>query len=249
MNFSQNPKKNQPPTEKFYRSSGLFMQLGLVLALFIVYISLEYSSTKNIVMIENDVLPDDIPFVLTAPPDIIIESELKPEPKMKKKVILAPPKIVPNDTEIIKILDLPTTDTNPPLDLGKIDEVVPEEDLSDEVIDFIILEEAPVFPGCEDLDKEKSKACFTKQMKKFVNKKFNAGIAEGLHLTGKQRIFAMFTIDKYGMVNDITISAPHKRLEKEALRVIQKLPEMIPGKQRKKAVAVKYKLPIVFNIE
>ena len=68
-------------------------------------------------------------------------------------------------------------------------------------------------------------------------------------MTGKQRIFALFTIDKNGLVTDIIIKAPHKKLEKEALRVIEKLPEMIPGKQRKRAVAVKYTLPIVFQIE
>ena len=96
---------------------------------------------------------------------------------------------------------------------------------------------------------EESKACFTKQMTKFVNRNFDATISEGLNLTGKQRIIALFTIDKNGRVTDIQIKAPHKRLEKEALRVIEKLPEMIPGKQRKKSVPVKCTLPIVFKLE
>jgi len=115
-------------------------------------------------------------------------------------------------------------------------------------IDFFILEEAPIFPGCEGLKGNASKKCFTKQMSKFVNRTFDTCIAEELNLTGKQRIFALFSIDKNGLVTDIIIKAPHKKLEKEALRIIQKLPEMIPGKQRTKPVAVKYTLPFIFEV-
>ncbi len=249
MNFSQKTQKNQPSTEKFYRSPALFMQLGLVLALLIVYVSLEYTCTKKITLLSH-VIPDDHPaYVFTAPPDIIIERKTAPqEPQIQKKVILANPKIVTNDIPIEHIIDLPPDDTTTSEKIKGIIEVIDPPEIN-EPIDFIVLEEAPIFPGCEGLEKEESKACFTKQMSKFVNRKFNTSISEGLNLTGKQRIFTQFTINKNGLVRDIKIRAPHKRLEKEALRVIQKLPEMIPGKQRKKAVPVKYKLPIVFQIE
>ncbi len=250
MNFSQKPQKNQPATEKFYRSSALFMQLGLVLALLIVYISLEYTSTKTTLLFDEYV-PDDTPiYVFTAPPEITIERKKVPlENQVRKKVQLTTSKVVPNDTPIDIILNLPPGDATPKDKIGGIVEA-PDNPYDDiEPIDFIILEEAPIFPGCEDLEKEESKVCFTKQMTKFVNRKFNPNIAEGIHLTGIQRIFAQFTIDKNGMVTDIHIRAPHKKLENEALRIIQKLPEMIPGKQRNNAVPVKYTLPIIFKIE
>ena len=38
-------------------------------------------------------------------------------------------------------------------------------------------------------------------------------------------------------------------LEKEAIRVISKLPQMTPGYQRGKAVIVPYSLPIVFQVQ
>ena len=41
----------------------------------------------------------------------------------------------------------------------------------------------------------------------------------------------------------------HSKLKKEAERVINKIPEMIPGKQRDKAVGVIYTLPIVFFVQ
>jgi protein TonB len=59
----------------------------------------------------------------------------------------------------------------------------------------------------------------------------------------------MFKIDKKGEIVDIRARAPHKRLEKEAIRVVSILPKMKPGRQRGKAVGVKYSLPIVFNVE
>jgi protein TonB len=43
--------------------------------------------------------------------------------------------------------------------------------------------------------------------------------------------------------------APHPRLEKEAVEVVQSLPNMTPGKQRGKPVGVLYSLPIVFDIQ
>jgi len=253
MNFSKQTKKNQPPTEKFYRSPGLFMQLGLVLALLIVYVSLEYTSSANTLTILEKHEPTEVDFVFTAPPTIQIDRVEEPQELPDKKVAQTDPEIVPDDTPDKEIFELTkkddTTPDNATTDekIEGIIEVITEEDK--EPVPFIALEEAPIFPGCEGLKGEESKTCFTKQMSKFVNRKFDSSIAEELNLTGKHRIITFFTIDQHGMVTDIQIRAPHKRLEKEALRVIEKLPEMIPGKQRKKAVPVKYTLPIVFQVK
>ncbi|MET2983786.1 energy transducer TonB [Aureibaculum conchae] len=249
MNFSKQPQKNQPPTEKFYRSSAIFMQLGLVLALVIVYVSLEYSSTKTITFIDDPIPDETTIYMFNVLHDFTIEKKQNPKKQQApKKVVLVKPKIVPDDTPTEILTDLPKEDTSIQDKIDAIVEVIDPPETT-EPINFIVLEEAPIFPGCEGLEKVESKACFTKQMTKFVNRKFNAGIAEGLDLKGKQRITALFTIDINGLVTDIQIRAPHKRLEKEALRVIQKLPEMIPGKQRKQPVPVKYTLPIVFKIQ
>jgi len=42
---------------------------------------------------------------------------------------------------------------------------------------------------------------------------------------------------------------PHARLEKEAIRVVELLPDMTPGKQRGRPVGVKYTLPITLVVE
>ena len=40
-----------------------------------------------------------------------------------------------------------------------------------------------------------------------------------------------------------------KNLEKKAQRIIENLPQMIPGKQRGKAVRVPYSIPIMFRLQ
>ncbi|MDB9850527.1 energy transducer TonB, partial [Flavobacteriaceae bacterium] len=42
---------------------------------------------------------------------------------------------------------------------------------------------------------------------------------------------------------------PDKNLEAEALRIIEKLPKMIPGKQRGRPVRVPFSIPITFKLQ
>ena len=74
-------------------------------------------------------------------------------------------------------------------------------------------------------------------------------VAEGLGLRGRNRIDVQFTIDKMGNVTNITTRAPHHKLENEAKRVMGKMPQLKPGKQNNKAVAVAYTVPIVIKME
>jgi len=87
------------------------------------------------------------------------------------------------------------------------------------------------------------------KISEFINKKFNSDLASDLGLEGRQRIAVQFKIDKSGRVTDVRARAPHPRLEKEAMEVVQSLPNMTPGKQRGKPVGVLYSLPIVFDIQ
>ena len=48
---------------------------------------------------------------------------------------------------------------------------------------------------------------------------------------------------------DIRVRAPHPQLKDEAIRIINLLPKMEPGKVNGKAVSVSYLLPIIFKVQ
>jgi len=63
------------------------------------------------------------------------------------------------------------------------------------------------------------------------------------------RVNVMFVIDKDGSITDINMRGPNANLEKEAKRIISKLPKMTPGKQRGTAVKVPFAIPITFKLQ
>lgn len=136
-------------------------------------------------------------------------------------------------------------------------------------VPFSIIEEVPIYPGCEIFQtKKQKKTCLNKKMRRHVGLHFNPDLAGELGLSTPClkyeedkngvlqcirykyiRIIVQFKIDKEGYVTDIIAKAPHPKLEEEAIRVIKKIPRIQPGKQRGIAVGVKYTMPISFNIE
>ena len=235
--------------QTFQKSSVLFFQLGLVLALTITYAMLESYFFKDVVQPPKQEPEATIAFI-NYPPVIVPKSpvENRKEPKKKQQEIPSILNPEPNDSPPDETIFDPPINNEPHVKMnpGGILEA-PDDD--DHPLDFFMpLEQAPLFPGCEDLSKEESKLCFSKKIAQFVNKNFNTGLAEELNLTGKQRIFVQFVIDKQGKVTDIKTKAPHARLEKETLRVISELPLMKPGMQHLKPVKVLYTLPITFEV-
>jgi Zn-dependent protease with chaperone function len=116
-------------------------------------------------------------------------------------------------------------------------------------IPFAVIEEVPVFEGCEGLASNQGrKECMSNKISQFVNKNFNTGLAEELQLKGINRVIAQFRIDETGNVVDVEARASRPELEAEAVRVISEIPKMQPGKQDGKNVSVMYSLPIVFQV-
>ncbi len=116
-------------------------------------------------------------------------------------------------------------------------------------VPFAIIDEVPVFPGCETLSTNtERRKCTSDRINKSVAKRFNTDLAKGIGLKGIQRISTIFKIDKEGNVTEVSSRAPHPDLEAEAIRVIKTLPKFISGKHNGKNVIVPYALPIVFQV-
>jgi BlaR1 peptidase M56/Gram-negative bacterial TonB protein C-terminal len=128
--------------------------------------------------------------------------------------------------------------------------IEPKDYSNDGDIPYAIVENAPVYPGCENLlTNKETKKCTSNGIDKFVQKNFNTDLAVNLGLTGRQRVNTIFKIDKEGNVTDIRSRAVNPRLEEEAKRVIRLLPIMIPGKHNGENVKVAYSLPIIFQVQ
>jgi len=114
---------------------------------------------------------------------------------------------------------------------------------------FAIVDNVPVFPGCEGT-KQELKQCLQEKITEHVALNFNAGMAKGLGLTaGVKKIFVIFTIDKEGNITEVKSRAPHQLLQEEAIRVVQSLPKMKPGNHLGVDVGVKYSMPIAFKVD
>ncbi|CAA0147312.1 energy transducer TonB [Tenacibaculum maritimum] len=240
MEIKKNPKSN---LENY---SKLFMQLGLVLALFVTYVSIE---NKTYDKEYADLGAADMASSIEEE-TLIIQQQPEP-PKQNTPPPPAPEKIevVEDEKEVEEtIIESTETDESEAVEVEEIVEAEEEEEVVEDV-PFSIIEEVPVFPGCTGTKAQK-KDCLNKKMRKHVQRYFDAELANELGLSsGKKRIYVQFKIDKDGSITSINARAPHPRLKKEAIRIAKKLPKMKPGKQRGKPVRVGYTLPITFNVE
>ncbi len=229
--------------------SRIILQLGLVLALFIVYEFIQMKSyPRPIAALSATIISEDDDEELV---------EIKP---MEVKNSPAPSTVIPE--KIIKVEDeidiqetvIESTETDESeaiiIDLNKDIVDVEEEEIVEEDVAFVVIEDVPIYPGCTG-NREQLRSCFSEKVSKFVLKNFDAEIAAdlGLQSGSIQRIFVVFKIDSNGKVINIKARAPHKKLQEEAIKVVSSLPVMTPGKQRGRPVTVSYGLPIVFKIE
>ena len=116
-----------------------------------------------------------------------------------------------------------------------------------DIVGFAVIEEAPIYPGCEGLDNEARKNCMSTKVTQFVTSRFNQELASTLGFTGTQRIRLNFKIDKTGKVVDIRVNAADPKLKEEAERIAKLLPKLKPGIQQGKAVTVPYAVTVRFK--
>ena len=236
------PKKN--PKANVGRNSSLFFAIGLALMLFLTNYAINYKtydkSDIDIGMVNmEEELEEEIPLteqIQTPPPP--------PPPPAAPEVI----EIVEDEVEVEETV-IESTEVDQETEIVEVEEVEVVEVEEDIDVPFSVIENVPVFPGCEKGSNNEKRACMSKKISQFVNKKFNTDLAGDLGLSGRQRINVIFKIDKTGNIVGVRARAPHPKLEAEAARVIKLLPKMKPGKQRGKAVTVPYALPILFQVQ
>jgi protein TonB len=236
MEIKKNPKSN---LENY---SKLFMQIGLVLALFITYAAIEKKTyDRNIGVLGSANMTAEME------EETVITERIEP---VKPKT---PPPPAPEKIEIVEdekeveetIIESTETDETEAVEIVEVEEV--EEVIED--VSFMIIEDVPVFPGCKG-NKAELKKCFSKKVQKHFSRKFDADLPNELGLSaGRKRVFIGFKIDKTGNIVNVNARAPHPKIKSEVIKVMKQLPRMKPGKQRGKPVGVKYSIPFTLIVE
>tara|TARA_B100000963_G_scaffold284954_1_gene253817 strand:+ start:1987 stop:2691 length:705 start_codon:yes stop_codon:yes gene_type:complete len=234
MQIKKNPKAD------LTKNSNLYFAIGLVIILFISWRAIEWKSydrsgygyeALNI----DDEDDEEVPIteqIKTPPPP--------PPPPPAPEII----EVVEDEEEIEETI-IESTET----DQEEIVEIVEvEEEFEDVDVPFAVIEDVPIYPGCERVTKSKRRDCFQEQINKHIRKNFRyPEIAQEMGIQG--RVYVNFVIDKDGSITSIRMRGPDKNLEKEAQRIIAKLPRMTPGKQRGRAVRVPFSIPITFRLQ
>ena len=237
--------KNTPKADLSKRSM-LFFQVGMILVLFITWRAIEWK-TYDKEAIDTGIVDmnafeeEDVPITeLNTPPP-----PPPPPPPPEPEVI----EIVEDEEEVEEtIIESTETSQEDIVEVEEVEVYEEEEEIAD--VPFSVIEDVPIFPGCEnENDNEARRACMSEKVQQFVNRRFNTDLGSELGLSGINRIYVQFRIEKDGSVSVLGARAPHPRLQQEAERVVDQLPDMQPGKQRGQPVGVLYSLPIVFRVQ
>lgn len=232
------PKKN--PKVDLSKNSNLYFVAGLAFILLISWQAIEWKTyDKSLYGYEalnvEDDDDEDVPIteqIKTPPPP--------PPPPPAPEVI----EVVEDEEEVEEtVIESTETDEEEIIEIVEVEEV--EEDID---VPFAVIEDVPIFPGCERVKKSERRTCFQEKMNRHIRKNFRyPEIAQEMGIQG--RVYVQFVIAKDGNITGVRMRGPDKNLEKEAARIIGKLPKMTPGKQRGRPVRVPFSIPITFRLQ
>lgn len=238
MKEKKNPRYNLENYKLVFFLLGLVVALGGVIWLFNLKFyerPVEFTQETDHIYTEEDVIPITKQKLPEAPPP--------PVPEVIE--------VVSNEVELEVELDIATTETDQEeiVEWEPV-EVVAEEEETEEVMNFAVVERVPVFPGCEGAkNNEQRKACFQSQLLQHVVANFKyPDQARELNLQG--RIYVKFVVEKNGDVSNIEVlRGVDPMLDQEAIRCIKGLPRIAPAEQRGRPVRMSFVLPIYAKME
>lgn len=217
---------------------GLFFLMGLVVALATVFVAFEWGN-KDIKVEEltRDFVLEEIEDIQITPPE---EQTPPPEPEIETPIAPDNLTIVENDVKVADVEFVAVDD-----DLNKLQKTFTppapmqqsrREEVADDHI-FEYLEEMPEFPGGAG------------EMMKWLNKNMvYPPIAAENNIQG--RVMVSFVVEPDGSISNVNIArGVDPNLDKEAMRVVSKMPKWKPGMQTGKPVRARFTLPVQFRLQ
>lgn len=245
--------RNKYPSVDAFRLGRTFFNFGLFIAISMVIFAFGWTQYDYKVDIPEftepieDIIDTEIPrtpppLPPPPPPPPPTKLEILPDEEVIDTVTFVDQSIK-DDTPIIsepveKATAPPPTPPPPPI----IKEEMPEI--------FKVVEEMPMFKGCESVeDKKERKTCAEQEMLQFVYKNIKyPAIARENGVDGM--VVIQFVINEDGSISNAEIVRDiGAKCGEEALRVIKKMPNWNPGKQRGRPVKVQFNLPVKFQLQ
>jgi protein TonB len=128
----------------------------------------------------------------------------------------------------------------------------PDSDVKEEKpYKLSLVRDAPVYPGCEHLDNEfYIRKFLSESISDHFRSNFNSSMLKTTDSeTGAKFLAVFFNINEDGQISVIYVRAPDNKLEAEVLRVVDRLPKMMPGKIKDNPVKVKFNVIISMENE
>ena len=213
----------------------LLLEVGLIVALAVVYGAFNYSSKEKSVAALEDTTQ-----VLVEEEMIAIQNELPPPPPEAPSVPVLSDQIdiVDDDIKLDDDMFINLEDDNTGVEIQEYKEAeVIEEEEEEEAIPFQLVEQKPSFNGGD-----------ANEFSKWVNSRLvYPEIAKENGVQG--RVTLQFTVEADGRVTNVRVlRGVDESLDKEAVRVVSSSPKWKPGKQRDRAVKVTYTFPVIFQL-
>jgi protein TonB len=223
------PKKN--PKKDLNRQRTLFLQIGLVIALTIVFLAFEwrtYDTNESLLNAGGPIQIDEEMIQIT-------QQEQPPEPPKAPEVTTIL-EIVDDDVVVEDEINI---DVEARADQA-VQSYVPvlteevQEPMAEEIFTFV--EEYPEFPGGDKALKEY-----------IVNNIRYPEVARQSGISGI--VYVQFVVEKDGSISDVKVlRGIGGGCDEEAMRVVKSMPKWKPGKQRGQPVRVYFTLPIEFKL-
>lgn len=213
----------------------LFTEIGLVVALGVVYGGFEFSSRDKQVAVLEDTTQVNIEEEMVA-----IQQETPPPPPEAPAIPVLSDQIdiVDDNIQIDDDMFMNLEDDDTAYDIVDYhEEEVVEEEVEEEAIPFQIVEQKPSFMGGDQ-------NAFSKWVAENI---VYPEIAKENQISGK--VITQFTVEKDGSVTNVKVlRGVDEALDKEAVRVVKSSPKWTPGRQRDRAVKVTYTFPVIFQL-
>jgi len=239
------PKKN--PKADLAKSSGLFFAIGFALVSGLSLFAFEY--TREDKGPDKVTLSDADKNLDEGQEQFVMENPDTPPPPPPAPAEVQDVEVVDNKANIQEQA-IASNETSKEEKVAEVKDIKPSEPVDDIPIDvpFTIIEDKPMFEACKNEPKDRQFQCFKENLDKHVNKNFVYPPA-ALEMGIQGKVNVSFRINVDGTITVLGVRGTDKLLEAEAKRIIEKLPKLIPGKQRGKPTPVTFAYPINFKLQ